>query len=322
MSRITGQSPFADAIPVFMQAKRLSPMTQRDYSRYLREFDDFMDHDSLEGSLTLDNVAEFVTERRQRGPFAAHNATMALKSFAKWASKAKLVTVQGGTSILAGLEAPHTPKSTRTAFTDKQLGRIFIAIENREGADRLRARAYMWLLFACGLRKNEARQLALADLHLDPSTNRSWVHVRAHTSKGQKERRVRIDRLAVPAILDYIKGDRPEFAGDEGDVDTLFLTESGKPFKYNGFSTWADRIFTDIEEATGIHGSSHIWRHTWATMFHRASTFTGQTVYDLMRQGGWADEHIPLTYTHERPLEEMLDMPSHLSAMAERKRAS
>lgn len=316
--------PFHDFIEAFITAKNLAATSRRDYTRYLVEFDAATGHVSLEEALSLENAARWVEEVRPRGLAAAHNGALYLKSFASWIAKSKYIVIPGGGSLLHGLEAPKVAQSNRQAFTDSQLALISMCIENRKSSDRLRARAYLWLLFATGLRKNEARQLALADLHIDPVGNRSWVHVRATTSKGMKERRVRLDRRAVPFILAYINGDgsgckkRETYVADDDRPEPLFLTQGGRAFSYHGFGTWADQIFKEIKKETGIKGSSHWFRHTWATMFHRASGLTGMTVYDLKWQGGWADLNIPMRYTHDRPWEELLDMPSHLSALAER----
>jgi integrase len=225
--------------------------------------------------------------------------------------KNRYIEIPGGGSVLAGLEAPKVPQSHRQAFTDDQMDAIWRALEAFPRKDRDRATAYVKLLFATGLRKNEARQLALSDLHMD--AKRSWVHVRAKTSKGQKERRVRLDQSVLGDLERYINDSRPTYTGPR--PEPLFLTIEGKPFTEYGFSTWADRIWDSIERDTGIHGFSHLLRHTWATNFHRASKLTGATVYDLKQQGGWADLAIPMRYTHERPMDEFLDMPTHISLM-------
>ena len=313
------KSPFASHIIGFIAAKRLAPKSRLDYARYLHEFDNFTGNTSLEQALTLDNAAPWVVEVQGRGIFAARNAAMYLKSFATWVAKSRYIVIEGGGSRLAGLEAPQTPAGTRDAFSDDQVESIWAVLAERPNRDRARAIAYLWLLFATGLRRNEARQLALADLHIDDKGTKSWVHVRWQTSKGSKQRKVRLDHDAVGPITEYIREHRPSYTGPASTPEPLFLTRHGKPFTENGFGSWAARIFDDVERATGIKGSSHLFRHTWATQYHRASRDTGLSVYDLKYEGGWADLNTPLRYTHQRSFEELLEHPTAITALRKRR---
>jgi integrase len=317
------KSPFTEHIDGFFATKRkLAPKTRVDYLRYFREFDKFTGHLSLEEALTLDNATRWIDEVGQRGPFAARNATMYLKSMATWAKKSRYLSLAGGTlSVLAGLEAPEVPPSTRDALSDAQLEAIWKVLSERPNRDRSRATAYLWLLLTTGLRRNEARQLALCDMHLDLVGVRSWVLVRWQTSKGSKERKTRMDRAAVGPIHEYLANHRPMYTGPKNKPEPILLTEAGKPFTENGFGSWAGRVFDDIEKGTGIRCSSHIYRHTWATQYHRASRETGLTVYDLKEEGGWADLNTPLRYTHTRPFEELLDAPTAFTALRKRRMA-
>lgn len=316
------KSPLALHIDGFLAAKRLAPKSRRDYGRYLREFDTFTGHVSLEEALNIDNAALWLDELRKRGISTPHNGCAYLKSFASWVAKQRYIVVPGGGSLLAGLEMPKMPASTRNAFSDDQIDAIIKALGDRPNRDRDRALAYVWLLLATGLRRNEARQLALADLHLDQEGDRSWVHVRWQTSKGSKERKVRLDRVAAGPISDYISTARYKYTGPRNKPEPLFTTEGGTMFTENGFGTWAGRIGADIQRETGIHWHSHLMRHTWATQFHRSSRDTGLTVYDLKDEGGWADLNTPLRYTHQRPFEERLEIPTALSVLRKRRMAS
>src|SRR3990167_6190264 len=300
------RSPFKSFVDGFLSAKALSPKTKDDYGRYRRKFDDFTGNISLDKALTLDNAAKWVEEMRVRGPHTARNGSMALKSFATWLVKQRYLPHPP----LAGLEVPRTPSGRRQAFSDEQMDAIIIALGDRPNRDRVRAFAYFRLLESTGLRRNEARQLALKDIDLD----RLYIRVRAETSKGMKERIVRMSKDASMAIRAYLEVRRPA-NGSLVKSETLFITEEGEPFADNGFATWTARIWDDIEKATGIKGSSHWLRHTWATNYNRGMQFTGNNVYDLKREGGWADLSIPLTYTHERPEEELLNMRSPIDAL-------
>jgi integrase len=254
---------------------------------------------------------------------------MYLKSLASWVAKTKQVIIPGGGSVLAGLEPPKKPESQRQAFTDDQLDRIWVALAERPNRDRIRAIAYVRLLNGGGVRRNEGRQVAIRDVHLETDPRRSSsIRVRAFTSKGNRERITRLDPEAVAAVEEYISI-RPNYAGPKNKPEPLFLTEEGKPFTENGFGSWAGRIADDIDKAIGFRRmkgekhfwSSHLMRHTWATNYNRGMQFTGNNVYDLKREGGWRDLAIPLTYTHDRPEEELLMMPTPGAALRERRPA-
>ena len=332
-------SPFASHIVGFLAAKTLAPKSKIDYGRYLREFDDYTGHVSLEEALTIDNAARFIEDVRPRGLFAAHNAAMYLKSMATWIKKTHYLELPGGGSALAGLEAPQTPHGGREAFSDEQMDAIWKILDDRPNRDRERAKAYIWLLMATGLRRNEARQLALSDLHLDIEHGRSWVLVRWQTSKGSKQRKVRLDPAAAGPIHEYITDDRPTYAGPRTTPEPVFITEHGMPFTENGFGSWASRIADDIDRAFGVDRpkrrageparlpmkhiwKSHLMRHTWATNYNRASRYTGLTAKDLMVEGGWAHIAIADRYMHERPWEEMLDVPTAYSELRRHRKAT
>ncbi len=311
------QTRFSEIIEGFILAKTLAPKSRKDYGRYLREFDAFTGFKSLEDALTLDNASQWVDQLRPRGLHAAHNGCMYLKSLATWVAKTRLIQIPGGGSLIHGLEAPKTPESHRNAFNDDQVQDILTALDDWEHNDRDRSKAYIWLLLGTGLRKNEARQLRRSDLNIDSVRNRSWVHVRAQTSKGMKERKVRMDTAVVQYLDAYLEGEtRPEFKGPKAQ-EPIFITAEGTPFTEYGFATWAGRVWNYIHRKTGIKGSSHFMRHTWATNYHRTSGAAGLTVYDLKREGGWADLNIPLRYTHDRPFEELLDAPTSITLLRE-----
>lgn len=310
---LTAASPFALFIDHLLVSKGLAPKTRRDYGRYLHEFDAFTGHVSLEEALTLDLAAQWVETLRPRGAFAARNSATYLKSMASWVAKSRYIVIPGGGSLLAGLEKPRVPKNKRRNLSDEQLALIWDALSDRPNRDRLRGFAYVKLLAGSGLRRNEARQLLLANVHLEGRV--PYLHVDATTSKGQKERDVRLDPDAVEPILAYLAV-RPKVVGDDL---PLFLTEDGAAFTENGWGTWCDRIGKDIFKATGIRWYSHLMRHTWATNYHRGMQYSGNSIFDMQSEGGWANIAIVQTYAHARDLSELLTMQTPTSALREHK---
>lgn len=311
------ETPMTSAVPRFLLAKqRLSDKSKTEYDRYLREFAQWAGGPRL-CDLTPELVDEWVGMRKRTSVFAARAACAYLKSFASWLAEERIVH-NAGVSIFAGVKTPRVPREGRMPLDDAEIDRVWQVINSQPTEYRYRDAALIWLMFSTGLRRNEARELLLEDVHLDPR-GPNWIEIRWHTSKGRKTRRVTFGRLAAKALVDYIDNHRPTYQGKA--AEPLFLTAAGKPFKDGGFVSWLGRL-SDLFEANGIKDwKAHRMRHTWATWYHRGSRDTGKTVYDLKREGGWEDLSIPLRYTHDRPWEELASMPTPIEAIYARRRA-
>ncbi|MFN2520551.1 MAG: hypothetical protein ABR525_05850, partial [Candidatus Limnocylindria bacterium] len=103
--------------------------------------------------------------------------------------------------------------------------------------------------------------------------------------------------------------------------EPLFLTEEGKAFKTGGFVSYTARLRDQFEKAGVKDWKAHRMRTTWATQYHRASSITGNSVYDLQREGGWKDDSTPQRYTKDRPWEELQAMPTPTSVILAKMRA-
>jgi site-specific recombinase XerD len=121
---------------------------------------------------------------------------------------------------------------------------------------------------ATGLRLNELREVRMTDVHLERPLERSWLFVRAATSKSHRSRRVRLDPLAANAVHQYTKDWRPEAAGPAA---LLFVTEKGEPLSYNGFQNYVRRSATGSRPRASNIG----WPTAVATTGRQATTATG-----------------------------------------------
>jgi uncharacterized protein (TIGR02391 family) len=256
-------SPLSEFIPAFLASRRLAPHTTRDYERYLKRFDEFTGHASLGDALTTDNALRWQEQMKEKGLGATRNATAALKSFATWLARSRNLVGPGGGTVLVGVNSLNKPVRApiRKPIDERELLQVWSAIEQRSSRDRDRARAYLRLLHATGLRKDDARQVQKPNLVIDPSGNAAWLVATARTPGGKpKQRRIRLDRTTVTAIQSYL-ANRPRYRGKP--PEPLFLTEEGQAFTNFGFSSWNDRLFDDIFKATGWQGSADLFRATW-----------------------------------------------------------
>ena len=311
------ETALEELVETFFLAKNdLSPRSVKDYRHYLGDFIRWANHPTL-GEFTDRRAARYVAEYRSRSVWAAAYACRVLKSFASWLAESGYLIGPGGGSVLAFIKEPATPREGRQPLTDKEVEAMLRAIEGSPNDLRARDRALVLLLFSCGLRLNEARELRLEDVHIE--RQQSWIIVRGETSKGRTTRRIRLDQLAASALHEYIEDWRP--GPRSGAVFVTVRKRQAKGFTRFGFQTYAGRI-RDRLEAAGIEGwTAHRLRHTWATWYHRASRESGTTLYDLQREGGWRDPTTLRRYTHDRPFEELQQMPTATSLMLRKRRA-
>jgi integrase len=253
------RSTFGSFIDRFLAAKQLAPKSRRDYARYLHDFDVFTGEKRVEDALTLDNAKQWAEYLKSHGPSAARNGVAYLRSLAAWLNESRYLVGPGEASVLDRMLVPRVPVTSRRALTASELVGVWAVLLKRPRRERYRAIAYVRLLDATGLRRNEARQLLRSDVHLDTTGRGGWIAAAA-TASGTKERR-HFDRKTAAAIREYIDDERPEYKGKVR--EPLFITEAGKPFTENGFGAWLARVAEEIERVTGAKWSSESMRETW-----------------------------------------------------------
>jgi site-specific recombinase XerD len=130
----------------------------------------------------------------------------------------------------------------------------------RPGPDLLgmRDRALFELVYACGLRAEEAVTLKTADVDHDGEQVRI-------EGKGRKTRYVPVGEAAMAAVRQYLERGRPALASATGREETngmLFLSKTGRPLSTSDLRRrlrrWTARAGSD-----GV--SPHTLRHSFAT---------------------------------------------------------
>jgi integrase/recombinase XerD len=121
----------------------------------------------------------------------------------------------------------------------------------------LRDRAFLHLLYACGLRVTEALTAEVDALRLDVGL----VRVRG---KGNKERLVPVAPAAARALQDYLDAGRPKLAARQASPGRqLFLSKSGRTL--DRVRAW--RLLRELALRAGLESrpSPHVLRHSFAT---------------------------------------------------------
>ncbi len=161
-------------------------------------------------------------------------------------------------------------------------------------------------MLGCGLRLNEARELALEDINFEKRV----ITIRAETSKSGRGRQVRLDPVSAQALSVYIKDWRPT-----GPSSQIFLAKDGKPLSYLGMHHAFARMRLRFEKLGIKNFQAHRLRHTWATGYHRS----GGSLFDLQSEGGWSDLTMVRRYARSTPITELQRRPGACVARGRRR---
>lgn len=155
---------------------------------------------------------------------------------------------------------------------------------NRSDRFRLRDRALLCLLYATGCRASEIADIRMSGVFLDERYARC-------TGKGNKERIVGLNPVAISAIEAWIEGERSQMVGD-GDAPWLLLNGRGR--QLSRVSVWqiVKKYATRIGSGDGV--SPHTLRHSFAT--HMLAG--GAEIRALQEMLGHASIATTQIYTH------------------------
>jgi site-specific recombinase XerD len=137
--------------------------------------------------------------------------------------------------------------------------------------------AIILIFLDTGIRLGEMAGIRLRDLNLAGAIITVF-------GKGQKERKVRLEKTAFDALRHYL-GLRPSV-----DSDYLWLTAEGKRFTAPGIQTFVRRL---SKLGGNVRWSPHTFRNTFSMNYLRA----GGDTFTLMMYGGWEDLEMPRLYT-------------------------
>lgn len=273
------------------------------YRKVLNELDALMGRPTLAG-FTEAQVTPIISAKHKKSKSNARLMAAVAKSFSTWLHRKHYTTDKR----LADLGVPVF-NGRRQAFSDKELVQIQTALTMLPNRTRRRDRALVLFCLGSGLRSNEARLVALADMHIERPLAKSWVFIRWDHTKSKRQRSVRVAEEAAAAIHEYIAADRPDVDGP------LFLSEEGKPYSYEGWQKMFGRIADKLEEFGVKDFGAHRLRHQWATLGARS----GMTQAELEQEGGWErGSRVPSRYINEIPFDEIQKRPSPLTQFMRR----
>jgi integrase/recombinase XerD len=153
-----------------------------------------------------------------------------------------------------------------------------------DGAQGLRDRAILEMLYATGARVSEVVSLDLGDVDMPGGQIRV-------TGKGDKQRILPLHREAVSRLQDYLTAGRPSLRPRAGE-EAVFLNRTGSRLTDGGIRRMLARHLEALGASSGI--TPHTFRHTFATHLLEAGADL-RTVQDLLGHVALSTTQI---YTH------------------------
>ena len=149
----------------------------------------------------------------------------------------------------------------------------------------LRDLALLYVLYSTGLRASEAITLKLTNLMLDEE----FIRV---LGKGDKERFVPINKVAINNLNNYLNELRPALSKKSESLGFLFLNSRGQ--KLSRMSLW--KIVNKYSLKAGVNKrvSPHMFRHSFATQLIRG----GASLRAVQEMLGHSDISTTQIYTH------------------------
>lgn len=246
-------APFTEAIESFLRSRHdLEPSTKRGYSKALVRI---AQRCPTISDLTAELVNAYIADKISAGRLTlAHHDARAAKLLAAWFVGAHILD----DNPLEQVVVPKQPKRRRQPFADTSVPIILEAARASQHSER--DVTIVAVALACGLRKDEIRQLRWPD---DVDLKRELLWVRdSKTEAGV--RCVPISRSVVALLDEYVKDWRP--AKSAGGA--LFLNRHGDAFTYDGFSQIFSRIRRRLP--ADIDFKIHRARNTALTNWRRA----------------------------------------------------
>ena len=201
----------------------------------------------------LSHLQKYIFEINKLGlsPPTQARILSGIRSFYKFLILEKIID-DNPTSLL---DWPRTSRKLPDILNSEEIDQVMNAID-RSTPDGERNRAILETLYGCGLRVSELVQLKISDLHEEEE----YIVV---IGKGNKQRLVPINKLALQHINLYRKNIRSHLTVKKGEEDRLFLNRRGGKLS----RVMIFYIIKELVEKTGIKKtiSPHTFRHSFAT---------------------------------------------------------
>ncbi len=263
----------------------LSANTKAAYRRDLELLGQALELQGEEGFLAVSRqqLLAYLTRLRSEGRAASTVARKlaAIKGFYRFLTEEGYLKEDPAQVLEAATKAQHLPK----VLTEQEVVRLLNAPDVSTPLG-FRDRTMLETLYATGMRVSELVNAEVKRLHLEME----YIIV---LGKGNKERIVPLDKVAVSFLQGYLAKIRPTFLKvEDGQQGAIFLTSLGRPMTRQEFS----HLLAGYARAAGITRpvTPHMLRHSFATHLLARGTDL-RLVQELL---GHVDISTTQIYTH------------------------
>jgi len=266
--------------------------TINNYSRYLARLALYFKQVPTE--ISLDKIEQYLYEQLQVNPEGSRQYFKFTIYSLRYACK-----VMGTNSLKVALPSVHQYRKLPVVLSKDEV----IMLLNRPY--KLKHRVLLALLYGCGLRLSEVRNLKIEDIDLD----REVLCVRK--SKGRKDRVIPMGKKLTDILKTYFLLQKPDkwlFNGYRGKNRSQFLIEVDQQYGKPSLQ-WA------VKRAAYLAGirkqmNVHTLRHTYATHLLE----NGVNILSIMQLLGHSDIKTTMVYLHVAKIEHV-QQPSPLDSL-------
>lgn len=275
--KLPAPPPGGHLVPIFLatkSAENCEPVTIRNYRTALTRFFSAPTSPADAREVTADHLILWLAAETERGTSAAYRRWLQrhLYGFLGWMLERRELR----TDPRAGVKVTRAPEPILRSLEEPEFRLLLKVAEDRprlaSGRRSLpehyrRDIAILHLLWATGIRRNEAVLLEIDDLDLK---NRLLL---VRYAKGKKHRTVPFSAECAAALTEYIYGERPRnHLGAPAD-GKLLLARGGIPLTVSAFVL----IIRRISGRAGIPVSAHDFRRGFAARVRRLGLDVGDT---------------------------------------------
>ena len=241
-----------------LQERSMSPATIRAYTTDLNEFKWFANRKPMKRFVTMDRAAirtylAHLKDRRLK-PATFLRKVACLRSFFKYLMRMGEIPLNPTLTLGTPRRESKIPK----VLTADELERLIKAIcLVRNPLTAARNRAWIELVYSCGVRVSEAAGLNIGNVDF-------WGKTIQVIGKGNKERIIPIGTHGMKALRDYLKLRNEDVMGPNAQRRPVFTNaRAGERLSTRGMHL----MITEGARKAGIHRKigPHVVRHTFAT---------------------------------------------------------
>jgi integrase len=318
---LKANTPLARVIEQYLEdaKEELAPSTWQPYSSRLRGLLVMLSADLAKDALRRGSVmaeptladlvpANFTTILRtlknSGHVYSARGKAIALRALGTYLAKGEywyIIDREIRVSVMHDLVIPEMPATGRPVYEDRDLLSI------REVASAHPTRPYfhtaMQFVYELGLRAGfEAMTLAFDDVHLPTGRHDpGYVQIREENTKTEAGiRKIPLEPAVTEAIQRYVRMERPRYAGQGKEVETMFLTVDGLNHGYSGWNSMLQRFRRLVlAHDPEVHFQASRHRGTRTLKLRETGEYNDSEIMQLM---GWSSPKMIRRYSGAVPM--------------------